>query len=758
MINLQLFALSDDKLNAFSFNHASQVDELGKATGDFQTVQQYFDSRAEELRVKYNSLIDQLESVAGAGGIGAVNTETSAASNIQAQIDKLYQDILNVVSSGITPGTPGYYLRTNDSGTSVEWSKVDTTQWVQPVSNNRIAIDELLAYNSVTSSVDVSDSIFYDFPDSTKQLTAGTIDRAKCYIATVNTGTNSVDVDAILSGKDGEAETDLTQVFLVGEEVTLQNATVKERLTVSNVTATTVTFDTNISGTFPAGANLYRSNLNVLNGVYKFGGFSEETTIDRTTPVQVVNAAYDTSGNGGRKLVRLDDGTLVSVLANGTTDLRYYKSIDDGLTWSRLCYVNTGSATLSSIATDGTLIYGVVAFPGVATSYSITINPATQADVEVTSLLVTLDTSQTAYDSVSIAIASNGDLHACWASKNATYPNSFNIRYSKSVDGGATWATVTQITSRNTTGTYVKDPSIIINQLGNPVILCSAYTNTDYLITSWVYDGTTWLNGGSAYGATVYDGGVYSQLYPSADVLSDGTIVVAWTGKDAVETLNDNVRFSQSTDNGVTWSAMEKLTSGAQNKIDPSITRDKNDNIYISYSNLSTDEVLFIKGTTGSWDTPIQVVDMIGAGTIYVSSCNNYRDFTKPLIIYNAVDTLDIRFYGEWIEGTETDITDIDIRLNVESWENVDSIAAWLYSNNVAGVTVDAALSVRASGADESYTDLADTEVEVDASNNYYVASGAVGVPEKLSTLRYNVTRSLTTDDVDIKRIQGAVA
>lgn len=80
---LQLFAIEDDKLVGFSFNHADQVDELGKATGAFATVQGFFDSRAEELRLKHNALIDTFIALTGSAQIGhtsaSVVAETVAA-------------------------------------------------------------------------------------------------------------------------------------------------------------------------------------------------------------------------------------------------------------------------------------------------------------------------------------------------------------------------------------------------------------------------------------------------------------------------------------------------------------------------------------------------------------------------------------------------------------------------------------------------------------------------------------------------------
>src|SRR5690606_15288294 len=71
----------------------------------------------------------------------------------------------------------------------------------------------------------------------------------------------------------------------------------------------------------------------------------------------VVNSAYDVSGNGGRKLVRLDNGWLVSIARR--TDNNYielFKSKDNGVSWQADGYALSQNAYYS-IATDGRFVY-----------------------------------------------------------------------------------------------------------------------------------------------------------------------------------------------------------------------------------------------------------------------------------------------------------------------------------------------------------------------------------------------------------------
>lgn len=58
----------------------------------------------------------------------------------------------------------------------------------------------------------------------------------------------------------------------------------------------------------------------------------------------VVNQAYDTSGNGGRKLVRLDNGWLVTVSKNVPFTKAFLQvSKNNGSTFEALTEINTGT-------------------------------------------------------------------------------------------------------------------------------------------------------------------------------------------------------------------------------------------------------------------------------------------------------------------------------------------------------------------------------------------------------------------------------
>ncbi|MBO8164706.1 MAG: exo-alpha-sialidase [Brevibacillus sp.] len=287
----------------------------------------------------------------------------------------------------------------------------------------------------------------------------------------------------------------------------------------------------------------------------------------------VVNAAYDTSVNGGRKLVRLSNGWLVANTSNPSNgDVYYFVSKDDGGSWEQLCYATLSETTGHAIVSVGTTVYGL--FSNAANVYSVKFDATTVTNNALTLNLIEI---QNAINSCSLAIAPDGTLHAAWSSKNSSYPNSFNIRYSKSTDGGQTWATPTQVTASNNSGVDNRNPCVVIDFSGFPVIFYDLYNGSTYFIKArTTTDGTTFT------ARDVYYVGSYAQSSPCAIVDGNGVIHVVWHGKDSTDTTVHNIRYSKSTDGGKTWSAAVKLTSGnTYPQFFPSIAVDNSNKLYV---------------------------------------------------------------------------------------------------------------------------------------------------------------------------------
>lgn len=350
------------------------------------------------------------------------------------------------------------------------------------------------------------------------------------------------------------------------------------------------------------------------------------TIIDHSDPVTVVNSAYTTSVSARPQ--RLSNGWLVAC-ANDNTGyyINFYKSIDNGATWTYLCRIVLANlASGFAIASYGTIIHCLF-------TQNTTINYKSFDATTVSGNLSTgiaIDT-QTSYGSGCSITANptNGHLTAAWSSKNSSYPNSFNIRSAKSTDGGATWtkqdgsAGTGQITADNTSGHDTQYPNTIIMSNGNPAILAQRKTNANYIMC-YRWTGSVWSS------EFVYDGTTYTQSIPSAVVAPNGRIGAAWQGYGATHTSTYHIFFKPSLDNGATWGTLVDVAVG-QNA---SLTVDENNNFYVQYDRGGT--VYQKKSTDGvTWGAETE----IGTGT-NASACSNYDKFTQPLSIWKGASSV----------------------------------------------------------------------------------------------------------------------
>ncbi|WP_277585836.1 hypothetical protein [Psychrobacillus antarcticus] len=405
------------------------------------------------------------------------------------------------------------------------------------------------------------------------------------------------------------------------------------------------------------------TNIKIRDG--KMLMINEVSTPVTVTDATVVASAYDTSGNSGRRLVRMTDGTLVTVVTNKSAndDHLLYKSINNGSSWTNIASVleipNTSNATIIPINPTHVALLNASKQSGYWAVKVTTINVNSGAKTDTT-----IDNNQTALGNVSLAINEQGtELHASWASKNATYPNSFNIRYAKgtiSADGSVTWGAAEQITTLNTTGTNLVNPSIVVNSSNKPVIISEFYNSANFrIVVSYKDASNTWIGSIGLTVKDVYNGTSYTQSSPSAifvpksvNGLANGRIWVAWEGKDSVDVAKTNIRVSYSDDGGVTWSAMQKLTSGnTYSRAFPSITADKDNNIYILFGGqgASNNGISMSKNTNNAWGSIQTVSSMDGA--YYPSALFDLTvAFTIPLFIFYSYTK--VGFYGTWTNVT----------------------------------------------------------------------------------------------------------
>ena len=308
-------------------------------------------------------------------------------------------------------------------------------------------------------------------------------------------------------------------------------------------------------------------------------------------PTVVVASTYGVSN--GQKLVRLSSGAIYAAARNGTTDFRIYKSVDNGTTWALLITI-TESGYDVAIATDKVSLFVLNSF----STTGVHFRKYNEAGV-LQGSVIDVDASQTDIAACSLVANGTGTLHAAWASKNSTYPNSLNIRYSTSTDGGATWAAPTQITNTN-----ANSPCIAINGPGYPMIAYSYTETNNNSIRIAVRSSSAW----TIY--TIYNNtSTYLQLRPCIVVDSNGYIYCFWEGADSVETAVVNIRWSKSADHGATWSAMAKLTTGnTYNQYDPSAM--------VDFINNNKIRVFFHGRASGLYDQ-IREIESANGGTTW---------------------------------------------------------------------------------------------------------------------------------------------
>jgi len=505
---------------------------------------------------------------------------------------------------------------------------------------------------------------------------------------------------------------------------------------------------------------IYRSlgNVDTVNGRLGFSdGFQSTTTYDRSTPTTVVNSAYDTSGNGGRKLVRLSNGWLVCAMYDSPNNsTKFYVSKDNGATWSQLCMLN-GQFNGFSITSYGTKVHMIASYQGaVATNRSLSFDATTVTNIDMVGSTVIIDSGQTMMGANSITIDSLGNLHACWSSKNSTYPNSFNLRFSKSVDGGATWSAVTQVTNANTSTLNWVNPCIVIrNNL--PIIIFEQQMSGSYAINCNYFNGTTWLTASNGTGIQLVQL-AYTQSDPSSIVKKYGSnigrIWTAWHGLDSTDTTKQNVRVNYSDDSGTIWNTATKITTG--NTVDRknvSLTEDTSGNVYAVYEDNGT----LVYQVCNNGTTTFGGLTTIGTGT-NVSALDNSSEvsFTKPLIVYMSAST--VKFYGLWEDIVILPLLEEDIRYAITPPEAVPSVTSWINYDHNANFSIDTKISLVSSASNENYGTPTKTytkvvDVNTDEDQYAYMASSN----DKI-TQRITMTRTNTGDDTfGITKLLGAI-
>lgn len=368
--------------------------------------------------------------------------------------------------------------------------------------------------------------------------------------------------------------------------------------------------------------------------------------IDRAELNLVTRISSVTRGNGGRKLVRMDDGTLVTIAHESTGSL-LYKSVNNGLTWDLLKNIGYDATDTAIVAKDSNIYvlytYGYGTYMRAYSKEGILVNSTT------------IDSGQREVTRCSLALnKENNELHACWSSKNATHPDTFNIRYCRGnirSDGTVSWDSLEPLTTINNSGVDGQTSSTIVLLNGNPIIIFnydSASTN-QYGIGGYLYNGTNWvLVSGSILG--IYHAKDYRQSSPSACVDRDGVIHICWYGRNAEATVT-TVMYKKSIDGGRKWSVPERVVPSGSATDRPSIAVNKKGEVFIAlvrggiyvdiYKRIN--ETVWNREISYSFANYPRLID------------DNNIEFVYPLTVFNTLEYNtnykdSVVFTGKWHE------------------------------------------------------------------------------------------------------------
>lgn len=427
------------------------------------------------------------------------------------------------------------------------------------------------------------------------------------------------------------------------------------------------------------------------------------TILDAT----VVNQAYLTSASARPQLI--SDGSIIEAVFEVGYGIRFYKTSATGVsTYLGYKAFASGTTPYWTIAVKGDYLHFFVSHATYTQviHWSAKVSELNGGEIgSLPSFRQTIpETGQTAFNGIDCEIS--GDyIYLSHASKNATYANSFNIRYAKgtiATDGSVAWGAVEQWTTFNLSSEFNQNPSIVLDKNGKPIVFVETYSGSIRYIIA-INAGNTTSSGFTKNFVIVYSGASYAQSSPSAifipqsiNGLANGRIWVAWHGRDATDTTVDNIRVSYSDDGGVTWSAMDKRTSGnAYSRSNVSLTANKINEIFIAYQDASFTtgaffDIATMKNTNNVWGSATRKTQG-GASSQFPSTLFDPTfNFSEPLFIYK--NNAKVGFYGTWtvttISVTQGSIGQKTDKSNLLTYAITTDGTMSTISEKVNGVTV----------------------------------------------------------------------
>ncbi|TCX53826.1 sialidase family protein [Dehalobacter sp. 14DCB1] len=533
---------------------------------------------------------------------------------------------------------------------------------------------------------------------------------------------------------------------------------------------------------YKSNALVYRSLGKIVNNKLGFSNGYLETiaSYDRSTPVSIVGSAYSTNnGNASayRKLIRLSNGWLIASAYLSATYIHYfYKSEDNGATWSQLCYMSNGSDyssnNISMVAKGTKVIVAALRGSGVIDSWTFDATTQTNVNIYSVSRVLAMSTGST-LAGFSMDVDSNGKIWIAAYGYCTSYTSYYNIMITSSTDDGATWAAYTRLTNvtagGNCTGAsivfrnnyvhiftyYTYSSTYVIFEVTNELAVnqTQGFNNVNP-IDGWKYSTIWYTSGGAGW----------SQNPPVAVCTKNGDLHVAWVGCyiDGLVGMF-NLKTAYSCNGGASWSTPYTHTryTATYSQYSPTISYNDDNEVYVYWYGLSPTSPTYpaihsLKYSSGKWGTVTE---------LYKSASNNLQEpsalayqpyFSAPPVIYKDMAAPAVKFAGSWSAKSLRPLLEEDVRYDIEPITDTNEIVSWVTYDTDAGLTVDSKISIVDAAAAESFGDptVSTYGTPGDTTEKQYVYSTSRN--EKV-TQRITLTRTSTALEKFITKILGAI-
>lgn len=278
------------------------------------------------------------------------------------------------------------------------------------------------------------------------------------------------------------------------------------------------------------------------------------------------------SGNSNEPAVAADSGSGIYVVWHddiwGDNEILYKRSTDVGATWMGLVRLtwNSGESYTPAIAADSSNNIHVVWYDDTMGDYEIFYKHSTNngaAWSTPTRLTWNSGSSRTS----SIAADPGNNIHVVWSDNTM---GSYEIFYKRSTNGGVTWSVLTRLTW-NAYGSY--NP-VIAADSGNGLHISweeAIPGKWDIFYKHSTDRGATW----SAPTRLTWSSG--DSWYPSITADTGSGVHIIWSDDNPG---NKDIFYRTSTNSGISWSPLNRLTWNTGQSWFPSIAADSSDTVH----------------------------------------------------------------------------------------------------------------------------------------------------------------------------------